>query len=199
MNVISELGNQILEIVSNWGLPNGSHFQQGLNEQQLATHSRFYSHFHATELEHLFSWRNGFDRNSAASMANLWLVPDWLLLSLEDVELERDYYAKHIHDWREEWYPLLSNGTADRLFIDQSRITKFQVSVSYAFWESPQPIGQIYDNIEAMLRTYLVCYQRRAFYVDSDGCLNRHFRQEVAISRELNPKSDYWRREDLCS
>jgi len=58
-------------------------------------------------------------------------------------------------------------------------------------------VNQIYDDIEAMFSAILECYMQNAFYVGLEGYLKTNAQREVMISREYNPKSEYWRRDDL--
>jgi hypothetical protein len=197
MSRISELGDRVLNAQSELGLANPAHYRPGLTEHEKKAYPFLANTFNATELADLFAWKNGLVSNNTIPLLHLWITPGFFLLSAQEVEEEHQYFKDRVPNWDNQWYPLLSEGTADRLFVDGDRIKGTIVPVFYAFWESPRQTGQIYDSIESMLNTTLQCYLERAYYLEGDGALGRNFSQEIGIARPLNPFSDYWSRTDL--
>lgn len=198
MSRISELGDQVLGEQSRLQMDNPTHYNPGLSEQELAAHPMLRDVFRGTELAELYSWHNGVVPDNSIPMSHLWIIPGLFFLSANVMQQENEYYSAKVDGWQPEWYPLLSEGTADRLFVNSRKIIKSKVvPVFYAFWESQHPQGQIYDSIESMLETALRCYRQGIYYVDTEGLLNRHLAREAEAARSLNPHSDYWRRSDL--
>ncbi len=180
------------------GITNPKNFKPGLRLPEQAEHPFLASVFRNTELLDLYSWRNGSNTDAKISMAHLWISPGFYWLPVELVEAENKHFAESIEGWSKDWYPILSNGTADRIFVDRSKVFARQVPVYYAFWESAQQIGKIYDSVETMMETMLRCYKEKIYHLDVDGLLDTRFLNEVKIASDLNPNSDYWQRKDLC-
>jgi hypothetical protein len=197
MNRINELGAAILEAQARLGLSNPIHTNNGIPVSAMTSYDFLHSVFRETELPRLFAWRNGVTNDGTVPMSELWICPGFFLLSASEVEAEHEYYAAHIEVWKPDWYPLLADGTADRLFVDSRRTQSGLLPVFYAFWSSARHLGQIYDSVELMLETFLRCYESGTYHRDPSGMLCTLFSQEVETARILNPNSDYWKRKDL--
>ena len=57
---------------------------------------------------------------------------------------------------------------------------------------SENPI-MIYDSIESWLKTIIQCYKQRIYHIDRNGFLQYDRDREPKLSREMNPKSVFWK------
>lgn len=198
MNTIAQIGNKIFEVQRKIGLNNFAFFQAGLSEDKLMTTLRPLMLEKDNELFRLYSWTNGAMTGQNIAMKHLWLMPGYFLLpSNEMIEVNRllsnfmpTYCANH--------YPLTSSGSAaDYHFINPRKANNGYMPV---YIEAPEDdiIGmQIYDTIELMLTTVLHCYEEGIFFIGNDGCLEGDVKKEILVSREYNPRSNYWHLNDL--
>lgn len=197
MSNIHKIGDNILLIQSTMGLVNASMFAQGLTLLEQQRYAFLGKIFHGTEANDLFAWRNGVILRAEIAMADLWIIPGFVFLPAQRVQDEHDYNSIHVTDWSPNWFPIMSTGTADYLFLDSTRIEDEKIPVMYATWEASRSSGQIYDSIQAMMETFLHCYKEAAYYRDSSGCLTKNSQLEATLSLERNPSSDYWRQSNL--
>lgn len=195
MNRIAQLGNEILKVQRQLGLPNADNFNPGLTDEELLTCQLFKEVPPPSELHDLYRWRNGSSKPDVP-MGQLWIIPGHYLLSAD----ESDSYNRCLAgqpDWTATWFPIMSSGSADVHLIDKARITRGTVPVFYNDPEFSPGMWQIYDSLEAMLTSILECYQEGAYFVNYEGFLDSDARREAAICKRLNPGSDHWRRTDL--
>lgn len=92
-------------------------------------------------------------------------------------------------------YPFIFDGVyEDPILID---LDSSRETYKALFYYSPQvllsdaPI-MIYDSIESWLKTITQCYEQNIYSVDEKGIFQSKTNLEVQLSRNMNPKSDYW-------
>ena len=92
-------------------------------------------------------------------------------------------------------YPFIFDGVyEDPILID---LDSSRETYKALFYYSPQvllsdaPI-MIYDSIESWLKTIIQCYEQNIYSVDEKGIFQSKTNLEVQLSRNMNPKSDYW-------
>src|ERR1700677_2593714 len=199
MNRIADLGDRILEVQRDLGLKNPDFFSPGINPDKLGSMKEFSMSGFDSELFSLFAWKNGATLDPSVPMKDLWLVPGFYLLPFSKAIEINKYLSKNIEDYSRFYYPLTSSGSSNHHFVDLSRkgAASGKVSVFYYDPEGDMIVNQIYDDIEAMFSAILECYMQNAFYVGLEGYLKKNAQREAMISREYNPKSEYWRRDDL--
>jgi len=196
MSKVADLGDRILSFQVDLGLANPRSYRTGLSDAELRQYPMLLDDRRArNELDDLFAWRNG-TLTGDIPMGNLWIIPGYYLLSASESLAEQMYLSRNLPDWSDSWYPILTNGSATRYFCDLQSMSAYSLPVLYYDPEC-SPVAMIYDGIESMFATILECYARRAFFVGQGGFLDSDFRQEVEISKRLNPASSYWNRKDL--
>jgi hypothetical protein len=194
MSRIAEIGNRLLGLQDALGLNSSKIYKQGFNRPDLLKRSPF-GNVAWSELHDLYCWKNGiFTKGNSKSQ--LWISPGYSHLSVEDAEVDRSYAAKYLDDWDSSWYPVLTDSFGGRMFVnfEQRRGNLFPV-FTYDPYLLPT-CYQIYESLESMLGTFLVCYEQHIYHL-SDDTLTTDFKREVSVARELNPHSDFWTRKDL--
>jgi len=198
MSPIAEAGNRILAALRELGLPNGDNLQPGLSLEAFNSIPQFSSLGRGSELEQLFTWRNGTTTSRTIPMRDLWIVPGFYLLPAGDsVTLSRYCYENFVPKWPRSWYPLSSSGSADCHFVDIDKAWQGCMPVLYYDPEIEPTVAQIYDSIERMFWTILACYQEGALFLDSERCLAEDVEARAGIARKYNPNSGYWRLDNL--
>lgn len=197
MSRIALLGDRILLKQAELGLENARLLNPGLTDDEL-TQSRLLRNVLApSELHDLYGWRDGTVSDDRAPMASLWLRPGFFLVSSQEALKLNEYLLREAEDWSPSWFPLLSDGAVGLCLYDTEKISQGKAPIFHNFPDSVPSFGQIYDNIEAMLMTFLRCYEEGAYFKGRQGCLDVNAPHEVAIARALNRESDYWLRGDL--
>lgn len=51
----------------------------------------------------------------------------------------------------------------------------------------------MYDSLENWLKTVILCYKQKIYHIDERGALITNADAEYILSKEMNPKSPYWK------
>ena len=93
-------------------------------------------------------------------------------------------------------YPFMYCGVyEDPILIDLNPCRETYKAMFYYSPEvtlSENPI-MIYDSIESWLKTIIQCYKQRIYHIDRNGFLQYDRDREPKLSREMNPKSVFWK------
>jgi|GEM_PF-1322100 len=172
--------------------------QNGLSEDQITNHFDLMP-LPPYCLTELYSWRNGIMDSwfGSKQIQEIELFPGGIFLSLEHAIKVYDIFTKQQHLWEMKYFPIFSDGGGDYLLVDMDPTSKGYEGI---FLFSPSillsgEVESIYDSLFAMLRTIYTCYERRAFYYESQNRfieVNYDLRQQIASTE--NPNSAYWRR-----
>lgn len=147
----------------------------------------------------LYRWKNGVvDFN--ASIQQLELFPDGIMLSLENAVECYQIYVASKQRWQKELFPIFTNGGGDYLLlncseesVNQGRI--FLYAPSFLLSEA---LESIYDSLETLFHTNLSCFKKRAYFVNSE---NKEFEvsydEKYEISGRLNPKASFWKSDKI--
>ena len=141
------------------------------------------------ELETLYGWRNGTSTKGISALGDIWLTPGFYLESLEDAALN---YLTFVGDsrWTPGWLPIFANGGGDFYVIDLTAsgagaIRHFRID------EVEHPIE--FSSLRSFMETVAEGFERRIFYVDSDGYLEMDDLDFVDLAMEMNSDVAYWR------
>ena len=197
MDRITELGNGILRFQTELGLENPGHYNPGLSEPELVKSPLLQDVPFPSELHQLYGWRNGVIADTQIPMGCLWLIPGFFMFSLQNALAWNESLTSADRHWKPSWFPLLSSGSSDYYFFDKTHIVGRRVPIFYYDPEFLPGVWQIYDNIELMFITIWDCHRNGVYFVDDEGHLGCHYREEAEISKGLNPNSDHWLRDDL--
>jgi hypothetical protein len=198
MRTIASYGDEILAAQTAMGLENPKHFAPGLTEAEINSSELFSLVSPESELGELFRWRNGSSEATGAVRGGLWLCPGFFLLSARYCYQYNRYCTAHFGGrWQASWFPILDDGASVTRFCDVNARRGRQLPVFGYDPEALPEVSEIYDSVAAMFRTFLACYKQGVYRVDDTGLLGVDYPTEVALSRRLNPGSDYWNRTDL--
>jgi hypothetical protein len=125
----------------------------------------------ATEVESLYSWRDGTETASVSELGDIWFFPGFFFLSLEDAIAN---YRSFLPDrrWMPGWLPIFANGGGDFYLTD---LGEMGVVRHFRLEETEHPIEFL--TINDMLITIAAGFDRALFFVDRDG-INRRRRLE---------------------
>jgi hypothetical protein len=195
MSSISEIGNRLLAMRGDLKLKGPQNYRPGWSKENLMTKTEL-AKYPWSELHELYCWRDGVS-SAGGTLGELWITPGFYFLSLDEAAKEAEYLSKFVDNWNDSWFPILSDSSAERRFVDLNSKESHTRSVFiYDPFDSPV-VNRIYDTIESMLRTFLSCYDQQIYSLTTSGRLVSDFVREVALARDLNPNSDYWTRGDL--
>lgn len=141
-----------------------------------------------SELEALYSWRDGTSTEGVAAVDDIQVFPGFYLLSLEDAVAN---YRAFVTDrrWGAGWLPVFANGGGDFYVVDlgsqdESSVRHFRID------ESEHPVE--FSSIKDMLRTLVQAFDRGIFVVDASGYLEMDDLVFAKLAAELNPHIDWW-------
>ena len=146
-----------------------------------------------TGVVHLYNWKNGISNNDKIPIKELELFPEAIMLSIEDAVEIYDIYALNKKVWEPKFFPLFTNGGGDFILIDTDKSSK---NMLYLFAPSlllsSIPL-EIYDSLENLFCTLIICFERGAYYVTTDKLFEVDYDLNYEISEKLNPHSKFWK------
>jgi hypothetical protein len=140
----------------------------------------------------LYGWKNGVKNFSTASIESLELFPEGIMLSLEQALDVYKIYAIQQQNWSVGLFPIFTNGGGDYFLFDSKNKTEGSILLyapSLLLSVVPQTI---YDSLEKLFKTVLICFEKGAYKVSVDGTMEVDYDLRNQISKECNPKSEYW-------
>jgi cell wall assembly regulator SMI1 len=142
----------------------------------------------SSELEALYAWHDGTDASSGALLGQMWIIPGFYLLSLQEAAFD---YATLKQDprWKPPWFPVLADGGGDFYFIDFSADTT-PVIRRYRFEEAEHPIE--YESLASMIDTMAAAFETRAIEVDETEYVNVNHEAFTALAADMNPNVPWW-------
>lgn len=157
------------------------------------------------ELMDLYLWKTGctkeliFDLSEDENEWNHFLLCSYGNYASYEVSRDimfqnKSYNAVYAGD--HYMYPFMYCGVyEDPILIDLNPCRKTYKAMFYYSPEvtlSENPI-MIYDSIESWLKTIIQCYKQRIYHIDRNGFLQYDRDREPKLSREMNPKSVFWK------
>ena len=157
------------------------------------------------ELMDLYLWKTGctkeliFDLSEDENEWNHFLLCSYG--NYASYEVSRDIMFQNksynaIYAGDHYMYPFMYCGIyEDPILIDLNPCRKTYKAMFYYSPEvtlSENPI-MIYDSIESWIKTIIQCYKQRIYHIDRNGFLQYDRDREPKLSREMNPKSVFWK------
>ena len=142
-----------------------------------------------TDLARLWAWRNGTEASTGAALGDLWLVPGFYLLSVQDATINFDAFVQSPR-WNASWLPLMADGGGDFLAVNCSRDRDHGSVYRFRIDQSEHPME--YRTVERMVATFAAAFDRGTFYVDDEGYLDQNDAEFAALAAELNPSIAWW-------
>ena len=157
------------------------------------------------ELMDLYLWKTGctkeliFDLSEDENEWNHFLLCSYGNYASYEVSRDimfqnKSYNAVYAGD--HYMYPFMYCGVyEDPILIDLNPCRETYKAMFYYSPEvtlSENPI-MIYDSIERWLKTIIQCYKQRIYHIDRNGFLQYDRDREPTLSREMNPKSVFWK------
>ena len=157
------------------------------------------------ELMDLYLWKTGctkeliFDLSKDENEWNHFLLCSYGNYASYEVSRDimfqnKSYNAVYAGD--HYMYPFMYCGVyEDPILIDLNPCRETYKAMFYYSPEvtlSENPI-MIYDSIERWLKTIIQCYKQRIYHIDRNGFLQYDRDREPKLSREMSPKSVFWK------
>src|SRR4051812_33949203 len=141
MSRISEIGDQLLALQGELNLRRPQYYRPGWNKEDLMVRSPL-GKCPWSELHELYCWRDGVS-SEGATLGELWITPGFYFLPLEEAASDAEYSSKFLAAWQPSWFPILSDSSAQAMFVDLEQGTGYHRSVFiYDPSDSPE-IGRI--------------------------------------------------------
>lgn len=187
---VAELLSKILEFLIDWHLPLFKYLNDGLEEKEVRTQFEINRLEPTCELIELYQWRNGTKVKKGTVLDEVQIIPGFHLLSLEDAL--SDYQAmKNDSRWNPHWFPVFANGGGDFYAVDLSQSNSVGAPViGFVLGEPVQEIE--YRNLEAMLRTFVECYEKGIVFRTKEGYLEMDDNVQAKIAKKYNPDVEFW-------
>jgi len=140
------------------------------------------------ELEALYEWHDGTGSGSGALLEDLWLLPGFYLLSLDEAVTNYAAFRKDPR-WRPGWFPVFADGGGDFYLID-FRNAASRVVRHFRLEEVEHPVE--YGSLAAMLDTFAAAFESGAIFVDATGYVDVIDEAFDVIAARLNPDTPWW-------
>jgi hypothetical protein len=138
----------------------------------------------------LYGWRNGTDATTSAVLGDLWVVPGFYVLSIEDALSNYDTFIADDR-WDPAWLPILANGGGDFLAAQLPSNNAIGGYVRHFRIEDDEhPVE--YHSISDMFATFVAAYERDVFFVDGDGNLDMDDGAYSLLASGMNPDVGWW-------
>lgn len=109
------------------------------------------------------------------------------------------FYSKSDRDFKKHYFSLFETQQGIMYLIDcdpksdnYGMILKHDISRAVA----PKVVTPIYDSVSCFIETIIQCYRTGIYRIElqgSESILTSDYRAEIKLSKDLNPKSTYWR------
>lgn len=123
----------------------------------------------------LYTWHNGTDGSEDNRMDDLYFVPGYMFLPLNESLGAYEALCTELDFWKPDWVPFFSTGGGDYIALECSEAGRI---IEYLQGVEPTVL---YPTLEAMFQTIDECLKRGAYFVDDDG----YFEVEFAMEREI--------------
>jgi hypothetical protein len=144
----------------------------------------------SSDLLALWEWRDGTGGPSDAKLGDLWLVPGFYLLSVDDATKNFDAFLQSPR-WQSGWLPILADGGGDFMALDCSSGDHRGAVYHFRIDQPEHPLE--YLTVGQMLATYAAAFQRGVFHIDRDGFFNLDYDAFAQLAADLNPTVPWWR------
>jgi cell wall assembly regulator SMI1 len=132
------------------------------------------------DLAALYAWHDGTDATSAGRLGDLYLLPGFYFLSINDALISR---RTAIADprWNPSWLPIMAGSDADFVAVQcDARERDWGTVVRL---RHPQVM---FPSVSALFATVAAAYDTGVYYVDDDGRLELDGQAFVALARSLD-------------
>lgn len=135
-----------------------------------------------------FNWKNGVKISYDKSICEFEIFPENIFLSIESA-IENFTIYTYDRSWKKNWFPLFTNGGGDFLLFDFKDESLLLYSPSILLDSKPV---KIYDSLSSYFKTAIMCFERSAYYVNSDKQVEMQNELVYGISKNENPNSLFW-------
>ena len=140
-------------------------------------------------LEALYAWRDGTRTGSGATLGEIWLIPGFYLLSLDDAIANYRAFAADPR-WRFGWLPLFADGGGDFYVVELGReqsgaVRRFRID------EAEHPIE--FATVGDFLGTLAAAFDEGVFLAFDEGGVDMNDELFARLARRLNPDVSRWR------
>jgi len=178
------------QLLKNISSPVNEFLNKGIDEEEKNKLIRLFNENKVpNDIFEIYNWHNGTATNFELPMENFYLFPTYYLLSINEIDeiLQINFFNFN----EQKLLPILSSGHGEYLAI--SLKLPHQIFLIQFALPDLDTCTSIYDNINVMLETIILCYERKYFYIEQDSLLDMDFDKSWALSKKMNPNSDYWK------
>ncbi|WP_457964699.1 SMI1/KNR4 family protein [Arthrobacter sp. D1-29] len=175
---------QLARVPTAWELLN-----PGIPKSQVREAVSLHGLPNSPELETLYEWHDGTGSGSgAALLGDLWLIPGFYLLSLDEAITNYAAFRKD-QRWNQNWFPVFADGGGDFYVIDFANAPA-RVVRHFRLEEVEHPVE--YGSLAAMIDTFAAAFASGAIFVDETGYVGVNDEAFNAIAARMNPDIPWW-------
>lgn len=204
--MISQYLQELEKLAIQKGIKSYQLLDKGIDKETVFSKLNIYFENIPNEIYELFLWKNGIINTGNHKLGTLWHIPMHYFLNIDEAINNYRYDCIKENFFPKNFFPILASGGGDLLLFNMSKLNDdlpkiFFYSLSNPdFYSLSNPdsdaMMSAFDNLETFLKTLIICFERNIFFADDDGLIETDDDKEYAISKELNPNSDYWKLRD---
>jgi hypothetical protein len=184
-------------VLKEFNYPIINKFNDGKNEEEITEYLDNIKFPNRKDVVELYMWKNGVNGlYQGTNIEQLELFANGIMFSLE---FAISMYALEVRvekKFKKTFLPMFTSGGGDYILMNFDVKSKsygqlFLYSTSILMTETPMPI---YDSLESLFETVLSVYKGKGYYFTED-VFKVDYDIEKKISKQLNPKSDFWKEE----
>jgi hypothetical protein len=146
--------------------------------------------FNVSELNALYSWRNGSDYHINNQIGYNQFCSWGYLLDIDNAIDEYRNVSINLLS-RPDLFPIVISLTGEYLFCKISKTGKCGKIQLYAPSLLVTDCSDVYDSFEMFVSTVLTCYEKHIYFFENN-IFRSDYEAEQQLSKALNKKSRYW-------
>jgi len=154
---------RLIALQSKLGLPVVHHYAPGLSDAEIDVRLMRYSFEACDGFKSLYNAANGSTKNDQCPMYDLWVIPGYYMLELDEALGTAAYLARSDPDWLPGWLPLFSSGGASLIVCNAK---------GHVLRSSPEEMNGtrvLAETIELFVLTVVQNLERGNLHKHSDG------------------------------
>ena len=167
-------------------------FRPGVAPEEVRARLQCFGFGSLDDLESLLEWHDGLDCDGTVAMGDIWMIPGFYLMSLDEAAFEYEQ-IQGFHDdrWDPCWWPVFENSGGD--FIVVALPPDGDGGVYYFFNEATE-WPKIFESLADMMATVAAGFDQGIFIVSSDdgAICDRNLEDLLQLGAMMNPSVGCW-------
>jgi len=198
-NLLLNKLEEVFIVLNNYNLPVVKLLQEPLSKTEIEKSvNKIQVKLHE-DILNLYQWKNGVDDSWEFFLSSSWIFPGAGFYSLKRTIEVYHEFAGSDEFWTNSKFMVFESGAGDMLIMECDVNSNYYGMIyQYNLGATNYEVMITkYDSLTSLLDTIIKCYNEKIYSIDPLKGVNRinydFYLREVEISKEYNPKSEYWK------